>query len=148
MPDQQSDDVALNFAGGRGETVLPLAPEVARERLSESLELPPERRRDAVADVLAAFPKFLEGWAALGGLARDDVEAYAYFRVGYHRGLDALRAAGWGGTRRVRWREPENRGFLSCVDGLRQTAAAIGETDEELRCEQFLLQLDPGWHDR
>ena len=27
-----------------------------------------------------------------------DVEAYAYARVGYHRGLDSLRKAGWNGS--------------------------------------------------
>ena len=34
-------------------------------------------------------------------------------------------------------------GFLRSLDGLRSTAAAIGETDEELRCAEFLMQLDP-----
>ena len=31
----------------------------------------------------------------------------------------------------------------SGLDGLRRTAAAIGETDEEVRCDEFLHQLDP-----
>ncbi len=43
-----------------------------------------------MAEVAAAYPRFLDAWAHLGEAARDDVEAYAYFRVGYHRGLDAL----------------------------------------------------------
>ena len=48
-----------------------------------------ERRRDAVAAVAARYPRFLDAWAELGDLGRDDVERYAYYRVGYHRGLDA-----------------------------------------------------------
>jgi hypothetical protein len=98
-----------------------------------------------VADVVRAFPDWSEAWAELGELARDDVEAYAYFRVGYHRGLDALRRAGWRGSGYVRWRHVTNRGFLRCVDGLRWAAAAIGESVEEERCALFLRQLDPDW---
>ena len=71
------------------------------------------------------------------------VEAYAYFRVGYHRGLDTLRAAGWKGSGYVRWSEETNRGFLRSLLGLHRAAAAIGEIDEQERCAQFLMQLDP-----
>ncbi len=80
-----------------------------------------------------------------GSLARDDVEAYACFRVGYHRGLDALRGAGWKGSGLVRWSHEQNRGFLRCLDGLRSASGAIGEQAEEERCAQFLRQLDPAW---
>ncbi len=73
------------------------------------------------------------------------MEAYAYARVGYHRGLDALRGAGWRGTGYVRWRHPTNRGFLRALEQLRARAAALGEMDEEERCSQFLHQLDPDW---
>ena len=55
---------------------------------------PPDQRREAVSDVVRAFPWWSDAWAELGDLARDDVEAYACFRVGYHRGLDALSAVG------------------------------------------------------
>jgi hypothetical protein len=65
------------------------------------------------------------------------------YRVGYHRGLDALRANGWKGSGYVRWSAPTNHGFLNCLDGLARTAADIGETDEATRCLQFLLQCDP-----
>jgi hypothetical protein len=78
-------------------------------------------------------------------LARDDVEAYADFRVGYHRGLDRLRQSGWRGSGYVRWSHETNRGFLRALDGLGRSAAAIGEADEAARCAEFLLQLDPGW---
>jgi hypothetical protein len=127
------------------ETVLPVPDSAAAARLADAVDQPTARRRDAVSDVVAAFPAFLDAWARLGELARDDVEAYACFRVGYHRGLDALRAAGWRGSGYVRWRDVPNRGFLACLDGLRQAAAAIGERREEERCAAFLRQLDPDW---
>ncbi|MEY2448236.1 MAG: hypothetical protein QOH79_1712 [Acidimicrobiaceae bacterium] len=101
--------------------------------------------RDAVAAVVARWPRFLDAWARLGQLARDDVEAYAAFRAGYHRGLDRLRANGWRGSGYVRWAHEQNRGFLRALDGLRGSAAAIGERDEEERCALFLRQLDPDW---
>jgi len=134
----------VNLSGGLPETVLPEPPAEAVRRLAAATDEPPERRRDAVAAVVATFPAFLGGWATLGELARDDVEAYACFRVGYHRGLDALRQAGWRGSGYVRWAHETNRGFLRALDGLRQAAAAIGEAQEEERCRQFLAQLDPG----
>lgn len=135
----------VTLSSGLPETVLPPPPPEAAARLEAALAEPPERRRDAVASVVATFPAYLDGWARLGELARDDVEAYACFRVGYHRGLDALRQAGWRGSGYVRWSREPNRGFLRCVEGLRQSAAAIGEAAEEERCSQFLQQLDPSW---
>jgi hypothetical protein len=98
--------------------------------------------------VAAAHPRLLEAWAALAEAADDDIEAYAYARVGYHRGLDSLRAAGWRGSGYVRWREETNRGFLRSLHQLRRRAGAIGEVDEEERCALFLHQLDPGWDGR
>ncbi len=77
--------------------------------------------------------------------ADDPIERYAYARVGYHRGLDTLRAAGWRGSGYVRWRHEPNRGFLRSLHSLELAAAAIGETDEEQRCALFLRQLDPEW---
>ena len=99
--------------------------------------------RAAIAAVVARFPRFLDGWARLGQLGRDDMEQYAAFRVGYHRGLDRLRANGWRGSGYVRWSHEENRGFLRALHGLSVTAGRIGETDEEERCALFLKQLDP-----
>ena len=64
---------------------------------------------------------------------------------GYHRGLDALRAAGWRGSGYVRWRHESNRGFLRSLHALEQAADAIGEVDEAQRCALFLRQLDPEW---
>src|SRR5687767_1975366 len=142
-------DQPIQFSpGGLPETVLPPAPAEAREALEAALALDGEARRDAISAVVARFPRFLDGWARLGQHARDDVEAYAAFRVGYHRGLDALRGAGWRGSGYVRGAHESNRGFLRALDGLRQAAAAIGEADEEERCAQFLRQLDPDWERR
>jgi hypothetical protein len=136
---------SVDLTMGPPETVLDPPHPVAVGRLAVALGAPPAGRHDAVADVVRAFPEWSAAWAALAGLARDDVEAYAYYRVGYHRGLDSLRRAGWRGNGYVRWAHEENRGFLRCVDGLRATAAAIGEPAEEQRCAVFLRQLDPAW---
>ena len=142
-PDNSSDTSAVRLTTGLPETVLPAEPEAVRRALDDALAQPGERRRHAVSDVVRTDPSSLDAWAALGSLARDDVEAYACFRVGYHRGLDRLRASGWRGTGYVRWARPTNQGFLRALEGLRERAAAIGEVDEEERCRHFLIQLDP-----
>ncbi|HEX6312817.1 MAG TPA: DUF3151 family protein [Acidimicrobiia bacterium] len=133
---------------GVPETVLEPEPADAVAALEAARAEPEARRRDAVAAVVARWPRYLEAWARLGELARDDVEAYACFRVGYHRGLDRLRQSGWRGSGYVRWTHETNRGFLRALDGLRGAAAAIGEVDEEVRCREFLFQLEPGWDRR
>ena len=139
-------DLPVNFStSGVPETLLDPEPADALEALRAALAQPAASRRDAVADVVARWPRFLDGWARLGELARDDVEAYACFRVGYHRGLDRLRQSGWRGSGYVRWEHETNRGFLRALDGLRRAAAAIGEVDEEQRCDEFLHQLEPAW---
>lgn len=136
-------DVHLT-SSGPPETVLDLEPEEARRALEHALAVDGDRR-DAVSAVVARFPRFLDGWARLGELGRDEMEAYAAFRVGYHRGLDRLRANGWRGSGYVRWGHDENRGFLRALAGLARTANAIGELDEAERCALFLRQLDPAW---
>jgi hypothetical protein len=128
---------------GPPETVLDPEPAAAVEGLEAALAGPADDRRRAVAAVVGAHPRFLDGWARLGELARDQVEAYACFRVGYHRGLDRLRQSGWRGAGHVRWAHETNRGFLRALQGLQQTAAALGEHDEAERCALFLAQLDP-----
>jgi len=127
----------------RADIVLPPAPIEALEQLAEaSIE-----DVDEVAAVVAEHPTFLEGWAMLGVLGERTIERYAFARVGYHRGLDALRAAGWGGSGLVRWEHPSNRGFLRCLAALRDAAQAIGEDDEVERIAEFLGFLDPSWDD-
>ncbi len=135
----------VTFSGGLPETVLPAEEPAALSALAAALEQPADERRAAVAAVVARWPRFLDGWARLGQLGRDEIESYASFRVGYHRGLDRLRQSGWRGSGYVRWRHESNRGFLRALEGLRRMATAIGETDEAERCQQFISQLDPGW---
>jgi hypothetical protein len=143
-----TDQHPVTLTGGVPETVLAPEPADALAALEAALARPDDTRRDAVAAVVARWPRFLDGWARLGELARDDVEAYACFRVGYHRGLDRLRQSGWRGSGYVRWAHETNRGFLRALDGLRASAGAIGETDEEQRCAEFLHQLEPNWAQR
>ncbi len=139
-------DSPINLSpSGPPETIITPEPADARAALDAALELPDALRRDAVAEVVARWPRFLDGWARLGELGRDPVERYAYFRVGYHRGLDTLRGSGWRGSGYVRWRHESNRGFLRALEGLRASAAEIGEVDEEERCRHFLAQCDPSW---
>lgn len=121
---------------GVSETLLPPEPDDARAALAAG---------DPRAAV-AAHPAFLAGWAALSDQALaggDPVAAYAFARTGYHRGLDAIRRAGWRGQGPVPWRHEPNRGFLASVAALMRAAEAIGENDEVERCRTFLLELEP-----
>ena len=138
-----TDERPIAMSQGLPSTVLPPPDPAAAAELASALELDGDARRDAVASVAARSPRFLDAWAELGDLGRDDIERYAYYRVGYHRGLDALRANGWRGSGYVRWSEPTNRGFLRSLAGLGEMAAAIGEDDEAERVATFLAQLDP-----
>jgi hypothetical protein len=98
------------------------------------------------ADVAAEWPECLSAWATLGESALAGgrpVESYAYFRVGYHRGLDRIRQAGWRGSGRVPWTHEGNRGFLRSLRGLGEAAAKIGEDHEAKRCAEFFSQLAP-----
>jgi hypothetical protein len=133
----------INLGSGLPETILDPEPAEATSALDAALARGEEEKRDAVSAVVARWPQFLAGWATLGDLARDDVEAYAAYRVGYHRGLDRLRQSGWRGSGFVRWEHETNRGFLRSLNGLGRAAGAIGEASEEERCRVFLTQLDP-----
>ena len=73
----------------------------------------------------------------------DVVAAYAYARVGYHRGLDLLRRSGWKGAGPIPWAHEPNRGFLRALSALGQAAALIEEQDEAVRVRTFLLDADP-----
>ena len=128
---------------GPPRTVLPAEAAAVDLALQQALAAPPGDRRALVAAIVAANPRSLDAWAALGSLGRDDIERYAAYRVGYHRGLDALRANGWRGSGYVRWADETNRGFLRCLRGLQQMATAIGERDEAERIAVFIHQLDP-----
>lgn len=97
-------------------------------------------------DVAAAHPASSLVWALLADAAYERgayVESYAYARTGYHRGLDALRRAGWKGYGPVPWSHAPNRGFLRALDALGNAAGAIGEDDEAQRVRAFLADSDP-----
>jgi hypothetical protein len=120
---------------GVPETRLPEDP--AAERIDSGLGA------DLVA---AAYPSSSLAWAVLAEDALADgrtVEGYAYARTGYHRALDALRRNGWRGQGPVPWEHTPNRGFLRALAALSRAAGAIGETDEEQRCAQFLRDSSP-----
>jgi hypothetical protein len=131
---------------GVTETLLPAEADEARRRLAEILDSDPARRTAELKALVGAHPAFLDGWAHLAGEALeagDAVQAYAFARTGYHRGLDRIRQHGWRGKGAVPWRHEPNRGFLRSVRALWRAADAIGETDEAERCRTFLLELDP-----
>ena len=120
-----------NLLGGPPPTQLPEDPD-ARAMLDGGAD---------PTDVAARFPAYSLAWALLAERALDGgrpVEGYAYARTGYHRGLDALRRAGWKGHGPVPWEHEPNRGFLRALHALGTAAAAIGETDEAQRCSTFL----------
>ena len=120
----------------------PAAPEV-RHELAQALAAPSELRVAEVSSFVTRHPRDLHGWAALTECVGEQMWKYSAARVGYHRGLDALRANGWRGSGYVSWAEESNQGFLRCLLALQNAAAEIGEADEAERCALFLLQLDP-----
>jgi hypothetical protein len=125
-----------NLLGEPPATLLPVVPD-AREALG---------RGDDPAAVAALYPSYPGAWAALADAAFEagqPIESYAYARVGYHRGLDALRRAGWKGHGPVPWSHEPNRGFLRSVYALGRAAHKIGETDEAQRCRDLLHDSDP-----
>ena len=104
-----------------------------------------------VRDVVRRHPESPLAWATLAeaalGDGSDDVVAYAFARVGYHRSLDLLRRNGWKGHGPVPWEHGPNRGFLSCLALLALAARAIGETSEWERCSEFLRDSSPTAYD-
>jgi hypothetical protein len=132
-------------AGGPPETVLPPEP-IEIRHLVDQVWRSAADARSLLADaelLVQRAPRSSAAWAAVGACTTSTIAKYASFRVGYHRGLDALRANGWRGSGFVRWTEPGNVGFLRCLLGLAVMARHIDEDDEAARCEQFLIQLDP-----
>lgn len=137
---------AVRLTAGVPSTVLPAEDSSIHDALQAALGIADDaQRRAAVGVVVAGHPRSLFAWASAGDVAADPVSRYAAYRVGYHRGLDALRANGWRGSGYVRWADPSNRGFLRCLAGLAQCADEIDERDEAERCQLFLSQLDPGF---
>jgi hypothetical protein len=119
-----------NLLGGPPPTYLPGDTE-AEKLLAES----------GPAAAATRYPAFSLAWAILAeqALERESIlEAYAYARTGYHRGLDALRRNGWKGHGPVPWDHEPNTGFLRCLAALARASAAIDETEETERCWTFL----------
>ena len=123
-----------NLLGGPAPTFLP--PDPATGMLETGT--PNEAAR--------AFPASSLAWAVLAEerLAEgDDLVGYAFARVGYHRGLDALRRSGWKGHGPIPWSHVPNQGFLRCLAALTLGSERIGDVDEAARCRQFLDDADP-----
>jgi hypothetical protein len=98
------------------------------------------------AEAAAHHPTSSLAWSVLAEAALEGgrtIEAYAYARTGYHRGLDALRRNGWKGHGPVPWEHEPNRGFLRCLAVLGKAAALIDEKDEAERCATFLRDSSP-----
>jgi hypothetical protein len=108
-------------------------------------------RGDQAEDVVRRHPESPFAWATLAEQALadadvDDVTAYAYARVGYHRSLDSLRRNGWKGHGPVPWEHEPNRGFLRSLAALALAAGRIGEYHEADRCDSFLRDSSPEGH--
>ncbi|OFS14657.1 DUF3151 domain-containing protein [Kytococcus sp. HMSC28H12] len=120
-----------------GENLLGIPP----TELPEDPAVPALEQGQDARTVAAARPTSSAAWAELAEAALEDgltIEAYAFARTGYHRGLDALRRSGWRGQGPIPWEHVPNRGFLRCVAALSRAAGEIGEADEEHRCREFL----------
>ncbi len=123
------------------ETVLPEVDASLLAKLVESIE---SNDLNSVELLTAENPTNLFCWATLAVMSESVITKYAYARIGYHRGLDSLRANGWRGSGYVRSNTASNRGFLTCLALLHHYAGEIGEDSEFERCKEFLIQLDPG----
>jgi hypothetical protein len=131
-----------NLLGGLPETHLPDEPEV-REALAGAIGFEVD---DVLEQTVGRFPASSLAWATIADRAlarREPIQAYAYARVGYHRGLDALRKAGWRGQGPVPWSHEGNRGVLLSLYTLRRAAEGIGEAPEVERLTEFLEGADP-----
>ncbi|MGP5671823.1 DUF3151 domain-containing protein [Brachybacterium alimentarium] len=97
-------------------------------------------------DIAARHPESPLAWATLAQDALsdgDEVAAYAYARTGYHRGLDALRGAGWRGQGPIPASHAPNRGFLRALAMLGETSRRLGDDVEGDRVTEFLREADP-----
>ncbi|GAA1314605.1 MAG: DUF3151 domain-containing protein [Brachybacterium tyrofermentans] len=96
--------------------------------------------------IAARHPESPMVWATLSQDALsdgDDVGAYAFARTGYHRGLDALRRAGWRGQGPIPASHAPNRGFLRALAMLGETSRRLGDEEEADRVTAFLREADP-----
>lgn len=100
----------------------------------------------APEEVARRHPASSLAWAVLAEQALSsgvDLVGYAFARVGYHRGLDALRRAGWKGHGVIPSSHEPNQGFVRCLAALAEASDRIGDEEEAGRCRQFLAEADP-----
>jgi hypothetical protein len=134
----------LGNSSGPAATLLPTDPAAAA--LSDS-------RSKQLIEIVCEYPASSLCWALMAedsltrGSREADVAAYAYARTGYHRGLDALRRAGWRGSGPIPWEHEPNRGFLRALHALAVAAERIADTVEQQRCAQFLRDSSETAHD-
>lgn len=132
-----TDARTLLLAASVGRTELP-----ADEALDEIVALGDR----SFLQVVARHPGSSLAWALLAEASlsarttQGDLSAYAFARTGYHRGLDALRRAGWRGRGPIPWSHEPNQGFLRALWALACAARRIGEQSEYERCVLFLLE--------
>lgn len=125
---------------GIPETRLDAEPEVDRDLAGADDD------QRGLAEIAAKHPSSSLAWARLADAAHREgnvIGAYAYARVGYHRGLDALRKGGWRGQGPVPWSHEPNRGVLRAFFALRRAAGEIGEASEVERLTDLLNDADP-----
>jgi hypothetical protein len=133
---ERTRDNLMAHGPGTPDTLLP--PDPAGSGLGEATGA------EELVAAVRAHPDSSLAWALLAeralaqGTDSADVQAYAYARTGYHRGLDALRKSGWRGAGPVPWEHEPNRGFLRALWALSRAAGRFGEAVEEERCAQFL----------
>ncbi|MFY9914074.1 MAG: DUF3151 domain-containing protein [Nocardioidaceae bacterium] len=124
-----------NLLGGPPPTYLPEDPAAATLAAGEDPRM-----------VARRLPASSLAWAVVAEdalTAGDDLSGYAFARVGYHRGLDALRRNGWKGHGPIPWQHEPNQGFLRCLAALAQASDLIGDAEEAERCRTFLTDSDP-----
>lgn len=124
-----------NLLQGPAPTLLADDHRTARERLADGGDPVEVAAQDPASSLVWAV--LAEG-ALTAGTAAGDVEAYAYARTGYHRGLDALRRSGWRGQGPIPAGHVPNQGFLRALLALSEAAHRIGEEAEAERCATFL----------
>ncbi len=127
---------SANLLGGPPPTLLP-DDEPIRQALDDGGD---------PAAIAAGSPSSCLPWAILAENALDagnTIQAYAFARTGYHRGLDALRRNGWRGQGPVPWSHVPNQGFLRALAALGHAAALIGEDAERDRIAVFIADCDP-----
>ena len=122
-----------------------------RSTLARRLASARRRRRDAVSDVCARWPRFLDAWSRLGQLVRATARpagteslrttAVVSTACASQDGEDPVTSVA--GTRPMsRFRQDSK---VTCVAAARPWARP---TEAQCGCGRFLYQLDPGWDRR